>query len=172
MKKNFNDAFEYAKQKLDKSHEVPDFKLVDLVLVSTLNFDKIKGQMKIKNPYVVPFVNFSLPGTNAVQVELSGELENKHPTFLVILMKPYQPADKELFSLTNPTPLILPPEEHHEERKIKKVTKEMRVRGKNQREYLVRYRNPAHEDEWLEESDIPASDRLLRRFRHERRPQA
>ncbi|MBW0488079.1 hypothetical protein O181_027794 [Austropuccinia psidii MF-1] len=32
-KQSMNDAFEYAKQKLDKSHKVPDFKVGDSVLV-------------------------------------------------------------------------------------------------------------------------------------------
>ncbi|MBW0565893.1 hypothetical protein O181_105608 [Austropuccinia psidii MF-1] len=162
-KQSMNDAFDYAKQKWDKSHKVPDFKVGDLVLVSTLNFNNIKGPKKLKD---------ALHGTNAVQVELSGELENKHPTFPVSLIKPYQPADKELFPLRNPTPLTVPPVEQNEDKKIKKVIKERRLRGKNQREYLVRYRNPVHEDEWLAESEIPDSDKLLRRFRHERRPQA
>ncbi|MBW0472147.1 hypothetical protein O181_011862 [Austropuccinia psidii MF-1] len=171
-KQTRDDAFDYEKQKWDKSHKVPDFKVGDLVLVSTLNFNNIKGPKKLKDSYVGPFVIVALHGTNAVQVELSGELENKHPTFPVSLIKPYQPADKELFPLRNPTPLTVPPVEQNEDKKIKKVIKERRLRGKNQREYLVRYRNPVHEDEWLAESDIPDSDKLLRRFRHERRPQA
>ncbi|MBW0491185.1 hypothetical protein O181_030900 [Austropuccinia psidii MF-1] len=167
-----DDAFDYAKQKWDKSHKVPDFKVGDLVLVSTLNFNNIKGPKKLKDSYVGPFVIVALHGTNAVQVELSGELENKHPTFPVSLIKPYQPTDKELFPLRNPTPLTIPPVEQSEDKKIKKVIKERRLRGKNQREYLVRYRNPVHEDEWLAESEIPDSDKLSRRFQHKRRPQA
>ncbi|MBW0573273.1 hypothetical protein O181_112988 [Austropuccinia psidii MF-1] len=167
-----DDDFEYAKQKWDKGHKVPDFKVGDLVLVSTLNFDNIKGPKKLEYSYVGPFVIVALQGTNEVQVELSGELENKHPTFPVSLIKPYQPADKELFALRNPTPLTVPPVEQNEDRKTKKVIKERRLRGKNQREYLVRYRNPVHEDEWLAESEIPDTDKLLKRFRHERRPQA
>ncbi|MBW0546964.1 hypothetical protein O181_086679 [Austropuccinia psidii MF-1] len=147
-----NDAFDYAKQKWDKSHKVPEFKVGDLVLFSTLNFDNIKGPKKLKDSYVGPFVIVALHGTNAVQVGLS--------------------ADKELFPLRNPAPLTVPPVEQNEDKKIKKVIKERRLRGKNQREYLVRYRNPVHEDEWLAESEIPDSDKLLRRFRHERRPQA
>ncbi|MBW0499715.1 hypothetical protein O181_039430 [Austropuccinia psidii MF-1] len=162
-----DDAFDYIKQKWEKSHKVPDFKVGNLVLVSTLNFTNIKGPKKLKYSYVGPFVIVSLHGTNAVQVELSGELENKHPTFPVSLIKNHQPAAKELFPLRNPTPLTVPPVEQIEEKKIKKVNKERRIRCKNQREYLVRYRNPVHEDEWLAESD-----KLLRRFRHERRPQA
>ncbi|MBW0565119.1 hypothetical protein O181_104834, partial [Austropuccinia psidii MF-1] len=80
--------------------------------------------------------------------------------------------DKESFPLRNPTPLNVPPVEQSEDKKIKKVIKERRLRGKNEREYLVRYRNPVHEDEWLAESERPDSDRLLRRFRHEIQPQA
>ncbi|MBW0579084.1 hypothetical protein O181_118799 [Austropuccinia psidii MF-1] len=115
-----NDAFDYAKQKWDKGHKVPDFKVGDLVLVSTLNFDNIKGPKKLKDSYVGPFVIVALHGTNAVQVELSGELENKQPTFPVRLIEPYQPAEKEIFSLRSPTPLTIPPVEQGEDKKIKK----------------------------------------------------
>ncbi|MBW0477596.1 hypothetical protein O181_017311 [Austropuccinia psidii MF-1] len=80
-KQRMDDAFDYAKQKWDKSHKLPDFKVGDLVLVSTLNYNNIKGPKKIKNSYVGPFVIVALHGTNEVQVELSGELENKHRTF-------------------------------------------------------------------------------------------
>ncbi|MBW0557448.1 hypothetical protein O181_097163 [Austropuccinia psidii MF-1] len=127
-KQSINDASYYAKQKWEKSHKVPDFKVGDLGLVSTLNSNNIKGPN---------------------QVELSGEFENKHPTFAVSLIKPYQPADKELFPLRNPAPLTLPPVEQSEDNNIKKFIKERKLRGKNQREYLVRYRNPVHEDEWM-----------------------
>ncbi|MBW0539565.1 hypothetical protein O181_079280 [Austropuccinia psidii MF-1] len=101
-KKSMNDAFDYAKKKWEKSHKVQDFKVGDLVLVSTLNFNNIKGPTKLKDSYVGPFVFVALHGTNAVQVELSGELENKHPTFLVSLIKPYQPAYKGFFSFKEP----------------------------------------------------------------------
>ncbi|MBW0585769.1 hypothetical protein O181_125484, partial [Austropuccinia psidii MF-1] len=76
------------------------------------------------------------------------------------------------FPLRNPTPLTIPPVEQDEDKNINKVIKERRLRGKNQKAYLVRYGNPVHEDEWLAESEIPDSDKPLRIFRHERRPQA
>ncbi|MBW0515229.1 hypothetical protein O181_054944 [Austropuccinia psidii MF-1] len=118
LRKDLNDIHPTASS--FKSHKVPDFKVGDLVLVSTLNFNNIKGPKKLKDSYVGPFVIVALNRANAVQVELSGELENKHPTFPVILMKPYQPTDKELFPLRNATPLTVPPVEHNEDRKIKK----------------------------------------------------
>ncbi|MBW0586921.1 hypothetical protein O181_126636 [Austropuccinia psidii MF-1] len=40
---SINDDFEYAKQKWDKSHKNPEFKVGDLILVSTLNFNNVKG---------------------------------------------------------------------------------------------------------------------------------
>ncbi|MBW0578969.1 hypothetical protein O181_118684 [Austropuccinia psidii MF-1] len=171
-KQSMNDAFDYTKQKWDKHHKVQEFKVGDLVQVSTLNFNNIKGPKKLKDSYVGPFVIVALHGTNAVKVELSGELHNKHPTIPVSLMKPYQPSEKELFPSRNPTPLTLPPVEQCEDKKIWRFIKARRLRGKNQRVYLVRYRNPVHEDEWLAESEIPDSGKLLRRFRHEGRPQA
>ncbi|MBW0534128.1 hypothetical protein O181_073843 [Austropuccinia psidii MF-1] len=110
-KQSINDAFDYAKQKLDKSYKVPDLKVGDLVLVSTLNCNNIKGPKKLEDSYLGPFVIVSLHGTNAVKVELSGELANKHLTFPVSLINSYQPAEKELFPLRKPAPLTLPPVE-------------------------------------------------------------
>ncbi|MBW0557208.1 hypothetical protein O181_096923 [Austropuccinia psidii MF-1] len=78
-KKRMNEAFDYAKQKCDKSHKIPDLKVGDLVLVSTLNFNNIRLQKKLKYSYVGPFFIFSLHEANAVQVELGGELEKKTP---------------------------------------------------------------------------------------------
>ncbi|MBW0574651.1 hypothetical protein O181_114366 [Austropuccinia psidii MF-1] len=112
----------------------------------------------------------ALHGPNAVKLELTGELMNKHPAFPVSLMKPYSSSDKELFPLRNKPPLEIPPLEEGEEKKIVKVLKERRTRNKKEREYLVRYRNTAQEDEWLLEKDIKNADELLRRFRNERKP--
>ncbi|MBW0569203.1 hypothetical protein O181_108918 [Austropuccinia psidii MF-1] len=84
---SINDAFKYAKQKWDKSHKNPEFKVWDLILVSPLNFNNIKSPKKLKDSIAGPFIIKALHGTNSVQVELSGELENKHPTFPVSLVK-------------------------------------------------------------------------------------
>ncbi|MBW0550407.1 hypothetical protein O181_090122 [Austropuccinia psidii MF-1] len=165
-----NDAFEYAKQKWDRIHKTPELKVGDLILVSTLSFNNIKGQKKLKDLFEGPFIIKALHGTNSVQVELSGELENKHPAFPVSLVKQYTSSDKELFPLINETPLEVPPLDHSEEKKVLKVLKEGRLRGKDEREYLVRYRNPQHEDEWIVAENLPDCQTLLRRFRHERRP--
>ncbi|MBW0579932.1 hypothetical protein O181_119647 [Austropuccinia psidii MF-1] len=167
---SMNDAFEYAKQKWDKSHKTPEFKVGDLILASNLSFNNIKGPKKLKYSFSGPFIIKSLHGRNAVQLELSGELENKHPTCPVSLVKHYTSTDKELFPLRNETPLEVPPLDQSDEIKVLKVLKERRLRGKNEREYLVRYRNPQHEDERIVAEKIPSSQKCLRRFRHERRP--
>ncbi|MBW0462955.1 hypothetical protein O181_002670 [Austropuccinia psidii MF-1] len=89
-----NDAFDYEKQKWDKSHKVPDIKVGSSVLASTLNFKNIKGPKKLKHSYLGPVFHIGLHGSNAVQVELSGELDNKNTTFPVSWKKPYHQADK------------------------------------------------------------------------------
>ncbi|MBW0539709.1 hypothetical protein O181_079424 [Austropuccinia psidii MF-1] len=47
-----NDTFEYANEKWDKSHKVLHFKVGDLVLVSTLNFNNMRGPKKLKYSHV------------------------------------------------------------------------------------------------------------------------
>ncbi|MBW0563096.1 hypothetical protein O181_102811 [Austropuccinia psidii MF-1] len=164
------DSFKYAKERWDKSHKLPDFKIGDLVLVSTLNFKNLKGQKKLKYSFSGPFMIKALHGPNAVPLELTGEVEKKHPTFPVSLIKPYSSSGKELFPLRNKPPLEIFPLEEGEEKKIVKVLKERRTRNNKEREYLVRYRNPTQEYEWLLEKDITNADKLLRRFRNERKP--
>ncbi|MBW0538289.1 hypothetical protein O181_078004 [Austropuccinia psidii MF-1] len=88
------DSFKYAKERWDKSHKPPDFKTGDLNLVSTLNFNNIKGPKKLKDSFPRPFMIKALPGPNAVKLELTGELMNKHTNFPVSLIKPYSSSDK------------------------------------------------------------------------------
>ncbi|MBW0511324.1 hypothetical protein O181_051039 [Austropuccinia psidii MF-1] len=83
------DSFKYEKERWNKSHKPPDLKIGDLVLVSTLNFNKIKGPKKLKYSFAGPFMIKALHGPNAVQLELTGELMNKHPTFPVSLIRNY-----------------------------------------------------------------------------------
>ncbi|MBW0587847.1 hypothetical protein O181_127562 [Austropuccinia psidii MF-1] len=93
--------FKYAKEQWDKSHKPPDFKIGDLVLVSTFDFNNIRGPKKLKNSFSGPLMIKALHGPNAVQFELTDELMNKHPAFPVSLIKPYSSSDKELFPLRN-----------------------------------------------------------------------
>ncbi|MBW0535761.1 hypothetical protein O181_075476 [Austropuccinia psidii MF-1] len=110
----------------------------------------------------------ALHGENALEVELSEELSNKHPTFLVSLVKPYKSDDAEKFSLRNTVSQNIPPVESSGTKKITKVLKERKLRTKKAREYLVRYSEPTFEDEWLAKKDIPEASKLLRMFRHTR----
>ncbi|MBW0537733.1 hypothetical protein O181_077448 [Austropuccinia psidii MF-1] len=81
-------SFKYAKERWDKSHKPPYFKTGNLVLVSTLSFDNIKGPKKLKYSFAGPVMIRAMHGTNAVKLELKGKLLNKHPTFPVILIEP------------------------------------------------------------------------------------
>ncbi|MBW0465656.1 hypothetical protein O181_005371 [Austropuccinia psidii MF-1] len=100
----------------DKSHKPPDFKVGDLDLVSTLKFNNIKGPKKLKDSFEVPFMIKELHFPNSVQLELTGELINKHPDFPVSLIKPYSSSDKELLPLRNEPTLEIPPLKEGEKR--------------------------------------------------------
>ncbi|MBW0535201.1 hypothetical protein O181_074916 [Austropuccinia psidii MF-1] len=154
------DSFAYAKDKLDKSHNTPDFKVGDLVLLSTTNFNKIKGCKKLKDSFAGTFAIKALHGENAVQVELSEELSNKHPKFPVSLIKLYKSADSERFTLRKKASQNIPLVESSGAKKITKVLKERKLRTKEVREYLVRYSDPNCEDEWLAEKDIPEATKF------------
>ncbi|MBW0548504.1 hypothetical protein O181_088219 [Austropuccinia psidii MF-1] len=154
------DSFAYSKDKWDKSHATPDFKVGDLVLVSTTNLNNIKGFKRLKYSFSGPFVIEALHGENAIEVYLSEELSNKHPTVPVSLVKPYKSSDSETFPLRNKAPQNVPPIEYSGTKKITKVLKETNLRTKKVRKYLVRYSDPTCEDEWLEEKDIPEDTKL------------
>ncbi|MBW0498837.1 hypothetical protein O181_038552 [Austropuccinia psidii MF-1] len=67
---SMNDAFEYSKQKRDKSYKTPELKVGDFMLVLTLSFNNNKGPKKLKHSFAGSFIIKSLCGTNAVKVEL------------------------------------------------------------------------------------------------------
>ncbi|MBW0469360.1 hypothetical protein O181_009075 [Austropuccinia psidii MF-1] len=82
------DSFKYGKEIWEKGHTPPDFKVRDLVLVLTLSLNSIKFPKKLKDYFAGLFMIRSLHGLNPEQLELTGELIDKHPAFPVRLIKP------------------------------------------------------------------------------------
>ncbi|MBW0564286.1 hypothetical protein O181_104001 [Austropuccinia psidii MF-1] len=85
--KCMQDSFKYEKDRWDKRHKPPDFKVGDLLLVSTPNFNNINSPKKLKDSFAGTFMIKALHGPDAVQLKLRGELMNKHPGFPEILIK-------------------------------------------------------------------------------------
>ncbi|MBW0525380.1 hypothetical protein O181_065095 [Austropuccinia psidii MF-1] len=102
------DSFKYAKERWEKSLEPPDFKVGDLILVSTLIFNNIKGQKELKYSFAGPFIIKALHGPNSVHLEVTGDLIDKHPNFPVSMIKLYSSSYKELFLLINKQHLKFP----------------------------------------------------------------
>ncbi|MBW0517845.1 hypothetical protein O181_057560 [Austropuccinia psidii MF-1] len=100
------EAKEYNKQRWAKSHLEPDFKVGDQVLVSTLNFNNLKGPNEIKDSLLGPFTIIKLIGENAVEFKPTEEFCRKHPVFRVSLVKPYFQTKEDKFPSRkkNPTP--------------------------------------------------------------------
>ncbi|MBW0485188.1 hypothetical protein O181_024903 [Austropuccinia psidii MF-1] len=163
----------YNKKRWDKSHMQPDFKEGNQVLVSTLNINHRKGPKKMRDSFVGPFTITKLMGKNAVEVKLTEEFYRKHPVFPVSLDKPYFQTEWDKFpsKKKKPTrPEIVEVEDSHGP--VKKIIKagKIRLNGKDQRQYLVRFKNQtADKDKWLAEDTIPDGNLHLRRFRASRR---
>ncbi|MBW0551333.1 hypothetical protein O181_091048 [Austropuccinia psidii MF-1] len=165
------EAKEYNKQRCDKSHMEPDFKEGDQVLVSTLNFDNIKGPKKIRDSFVGAFTIIKLIGKNEVEFKLTEEFSRKHPIFPVSLVKPYfQTKEHKPSRKKNPTPPEIVKVEDSPG-PVKKIIRgrKIRLNGRAQRQYLVRFKNQtADKDKWLEEDAIPDENLHLRRCRASR----
>ncbi|MBW0477814.1 hypothetical protein O181_017529 [Austropuccinia psidii MF-1] len=148
------EAKEYNKQRWDKSRMEPDFKEGDQVLVYTLNFNKLKGPKKIRNSFLGPFTIIQLIVKNAVEVKLTEEFSRKHPVF------PKYSTPPEIVEVEDsPGPV----------KKINKARK-ISLSGKDQRKYLVIFKNQTEDkDKWLEEEAIPYGNLHLRIFRASRR---
>ncbi|MBW0558417.1 hypothetical protein O181_098132 [Austropuccinia psidii MF-1] len=167
------EANEYNKQRRDKTHMEPEFKEGDQVLVSTLNFNNLKGLNKMRDSFVGPFTIIKLIGRNEVEVKLTKEFFTKHPVFPVSLIKPYFQTEEDKFPSrkrnTTPPDIV---EEDNSPRPVKKIIKARKIRlnGREQRQYLVRFKNQiADKDKWLAEDAIPDGNLHLRRFRASRR---
>ncbi|MBW0579545.1 hypothetical protein O181_119260 [Austropuccinia psidii MF-1] len=141
-----SEAKEYNKQIWDMTHMEPDFKEGDQVL---------------------------LIGKNAVEVKLTEEYSRKHPVFPVISVKPYFQTEEDKFPSRrrNPTPPEIV-EVEDSPGSVSKIfrARKIRLNGKDQRKYLVRFKNQtADKDKWLAEDAITDGKLHLRRFRASRR---
>ncbi|MBW0473744.1 hypothetical protein O181_013459 [Austropuccinia psidii MF-1] len=101
------------------------------------------------------------------------EFSRKHPIFSVSLVKPYFQIQADKFPSRNRNPT---PQDILEVKDcpgpLKRIIKDKNIRldGKDQRQYLVRFKNKtADKDKWLAEDAIPDGNLNLRRFRASRR---
>ncbi|MBW0494598.1 hypothetical protein O181_034313 [Austropuccinia psidii MF-1] len=163
------EAKEYNKQRWDKSHMEPEFKEGDQVLVSTLNFNNLKGPKKMRDSFVGPFTIIKLIGKNTVEVKLMEGFSRKHPVFPVSLVKPYFQAEDHKFPSreknTTPQEIVEVEDSPGPLKKIIKARK-IRLNGKDQRQYLVRFKNQtAGKDKLLVEDAIPDGNLHLKSLR-------
>ncbi|MBW0550366.1 hypothetical protein O181_090081 [Austropuccinia psidii MF-1] len=99
------EAKEHKKQCWDKSHMEPDFKEGEQVLVSTLNFNNLRGPKKMRDSFLGPFTISKLIGKNAVEGKLTEEFSRKHPVFPVSLVKPYFQTEEPTFPSMKKNPM-------------------------------------------------------------------
>ncbi|MBW0477411.1 hypothetical protein O181_017126 [Austropuccinia psidii MF-1] len=151
----------------------PDFKEGDQVLVSTLNFNNLKGPKKMRESFVGPFTIIKLIGKNAVEVRLSEKFPGKHPLFPVSWVKPYFQTGEDKSPSRNrtytPQDIVEVEDSPGPVKNIIKARK-IRLNGEYQRQYSVRLKNQtADKDKWLAQDAIPGGNPHLTRFRASRR---
>ncbi|MBW0466813.1 hypothetical protein O181_006528 [Austropuccinia psidii MF-1] len=151
----------------------PDFEEGDQVVVSMLNFKNLKGLKKMRYSALEPFTIIKLIGKNEVEVKLTEEFSMKHPVFPVSSVKPYFQTEEDKFPSRkkNRTPPEIV-EVKDCPGPVKKIIKARKIRlnGKDQRQYLVGFKNQAADkDKWLAEEAIPDGNLHLGIFRASRR---
>ncbi|MBW0483430.1 hypothetical protein O181_023145 [Austropuccinia psidii MF-1] len=108
-----------------------------------------------------------------MEVRLTQEFTRKHPVFAVSMVKPnlQTEEDKVPSRKKNPTPPEIV-EVEGSPGPVKKIIKarKIRLKGKDQSQYLVRFKNQtADKDKSLAEDAIPDDNLNLRRFGASRR---
>ncbi|MBW0528569.1 hypothetical protein O181_068284 [Austropuccinia psidii MF-1] len=113
----------------------------------------------MRDLFVGSFTIIPLIEKNAGEVKLTEESSRKHPVLPVSLVKPYFQVEEDKLPSRkkNPTPPYIVDVEDSTG-PVKKIMKnrKLRLNGKHQRQYLVRFINQtADKDKWLEEGAIP-----------------
>ncbi|MBW0563173.1 hypothetical protein O181_102888 [Austropuccinia psidii MF-1] len=123
--------------------------------------------------FVGPFTIIRIIGRNAMEVRLTEEFSRKHPVFPVSVVKPYFQTGQDTFPCRNKT-TTLPDivEVEDSPGPVKRIIKarKSRLNGKDQRQYLVRFKNhTADREKWFAEDAIPDWNLHLSRLRASRR---
>ncbi|MBW0475448.1 hypothetical protein O181_015163 [Austropuccinia psidii MF-1] len=118
---------EYNKKRWEKSQIKPEFKQGYQVLMSTLNFNNLKGPEKMRDTFVGPITIIKLIGKNAVEVKLTEKCSRKHPVFPVSFGKPYFQTEEDILPprKKSPTPpeIVEVEDSHGPVKKIIKASK-------------------------------------------------
>ncbi|MBW0486412.1 hypothetical protein O181_026127 [Austropuccinia psidii MF-1] len=119
--------------------------LVEKGLNPLLPVDRLKKNLLTINPTAIDFhQKLKRAWENAVEVKLTEEFSRKHPVFPVILVKPCFQTEEDKFPSRKrkPTPpeIVEVEDSHGPVKKIIKARK-IRINGKDQKQYLVRFKN-------------------------------
>ncbi|MBW0565511.1 hypothetical protein O181_105226 [Austropuccinia psidii MF-1] len=156
-----------------KDHEGYTHDCVTLLPAVKLAYNKSKHSTTGKPPALVEKGGIPYCLENALEVKLTEEFSRKHPVFPVSLFKPYFQTEEDRFPSRkkNPTPPEIV-EVEDSPGPVKKIIKARKIslNGKDQTQYLVRFKNQtADKDKWLAEDAIPDVNLHLRRFRASKR---
>ncbi|MBW0573134.1 hypothetical protein O181_112849 [Austropuccinia psidii MF-1] len=127
----------------------------------------------MRDSFAGPFTIIKWIGKNAVEVKITEEFSRKHPVFPVSLVKPYFQTEEGKFpfrkNILTPPEIVAVEDSPGPLSEIIRARK-IRLSGKDQRRYLVRFKNQtADKGKWLAEDAIPDGNLHLTRLRASRR---
>ena len=163
-------AFQYEKNRWDKTHKESDIEVGDQVLLSTINFNNLNTNIKLKDPFVGPFIVLKNVGPNTLELDLYGPYTRKHPVFPISLVKKYYSSGEIIFpsrKIISNNPML-----DLEEAVIDKVLNHRLVKdgSKKIQKYLIRYKDRSSDfDRWLPASEIQNAGSLLRQKRMDKK---
>lgn len=158
-------AFAYEKRRWDKTHKDRKFKVAYHVLLSTVYFDNLMVNHKLKDPFIGPFTVLILVGTNTLKLDLHSAYARRHLVSVVSLVKLWEDSDMVILPqrASKETPL---PEIEEERGTSNKVIQQSGKGSKKERQFLVTFKGmSADSARWVTEKEIPNAGILLQSLR-------
>ncbi|MBW0508761.1 hypothetical protein O181_048476 [Austropuccinia psidii MF-1] len=127
----------------------------------------------MRDSFLGQFTIIRLIGKNAVEVRITEQFSRKHPVFPMCLVKPYHHTGEDMFPSRNKSHTshnMVEVEDSPGPVKTIIKCRNIRLNGKDHRQYLVIFKNQkADKGKWLEEDAIPDGNPHMKRFRASRR---
>lgn len=148
-KERWEKAQEYQERYFNKHHRSQEFKIDDLVMLSTKHLRRQQPSAKLTPQWIGPFRVQDIIGRQAYKLILPTDMKI-HPVIHTSRLKPYEVREGEMPPLPTSLPLVEEGDELQYE-----VERIIDVKGRRRCEYLIKWKDwPDEYNQWVPEQDI------------------
>ena len=159
MENRWKTAVESQKKYYDKKHKPQQFKVGDLVLLSTKNLKQRRPKRKLSHRYIGPFRVQDLVGKQAYRLHLPTNYRI-HNVFHVSYLEPYSRRRNDVSTPKMPPPELIDDEEVYE---VEAILQTQRHKGR--RYYLVKWTGWDDDyNQWVPEENMGGAKELREEF--------